>query len=236
MGGVRKKKSTRKILAKVFEIKNWKLFLVLILVVFLAATQLRIDHLRMIEYKKAVFDADAANDDEAIASALENLHQFTSSHIIFNTTEENGDQRLFFGTGAFYLSNLYHRRATEALQIAQDKILEEDPTMSAYGNIYKKVADICDAEGKKHGWRYPNKHYLDCFINKLADYPESEQVQVSANANLPSTELFRYDYSSPVWCWCLSGALILICIILLIIIIIRILIWIFTTIAILIVR
>ena len=236
MGGVRKKKSARKILAKIFEVKNWKLLLIFILVAFLAATQLLIDHLRMLEYKKAVMDADIANDDEAIATALEKLHKFTSSHIIFNIVEENGNQRLTFGTGAFYLNNLYHRRANEALKVAQDKILEEDPTMSAYGNVYKKVADICDAEGKKHGWRYPNKNYLDCFINKLADYPPSDQVQVSAMANLPSTDLFRYDYSSPIWCWCLSGVLILICLIILIVVIIRIVIWIFTTIAILIVR
>ncbi len=236
MGGVRKKKSPRKVLSKIFEIKNWKLFLVLILVAFLAATQMRIDHLRMLDLKQAVITADKDNNDEAITKALNDLKQFTSSHIVFNVVEENGNQHFAFGTGAFYLNNLYRRRANEALKVAQDKILEEDPTMLAYGNIYKKVADDCDAKGKKNGWRYPNKKYLDCFINELANYPPSEQTQVSKVANLPSKELFRYDYSSPVWCWCLSGVLILICAIIAIIIIIRILIWIFTTVAILIVR
>ena len=236
MGGVRKKKSPRKILAKIFEVKNWKLFLVLVLIAFLAATQLRIDHLRMLEYKKDVITADESNNDEEIAKALAELQKFTTSHIIFNVTEENGNQRIIFGTGAFYLGNQYQRKANEALKAAQDKMLAEDPSMSAYGNVYKAVAVICDAKGKRLGWRYPNNAYLNCFWDELGKYPTTDQLSVSSAANLPSTELFRYDYSSPVWYPCLSGILILICAILLVVILIRIIIWIATSIAILVLK
>ena len=236
MGGVRKKKSVRKIFAKIFEVKNWKLFLVLVLVGFLAATQLRIDHLRMLDYKQAVLKADESQSDEKIAKALEDLRNFTSNHIVFNVIEENGNQKIIFGTGAFYLSNQYQRKANEALIAAQDKMLKEDPSMSAYGNVYKKVAEVCDAIGKKKGWRYPNNDYLNCFWDELGKYPTTDQLTVSSVANLPSTELFRYDYSSPVWCWSISGVLILICAILLLIILIRIIIWIATSIAILFIK
>lgn len=236
MGGVRKKRSPRKILAKIFKINNWKLFLVVILLGFLAATQLRIDHLRMMELKQAVFKADESQDDEEIAKALTNLREFTSNHIVFNVIEENGNQRVIFGTGAFYLSNLYQRKANDALKVAQDKMLAEDPSMSAYGNVYKKVATVCDAIGKRKGWRYPNKDYLDCFWNELGKYPTTDQLSVSSAANLPSTELFRYDYNSPVWYPCLSGIIILITFIILFVMLIRIVVWLATSIAILLIK
>ncbi len=236
MGGVRKKKSPRKIFAKIFEVKNWKLFLVVILLGFLAATQLRIDHLRMLDYKQAVLKADQAQNDDEIAKTLAELRDFTSTHIIFNVIEENGNQKIIFGTGAFYLSNQYQRKANEALVAAQDKMLKEDPSMSAYGNVYKKVAEVCDAIGKKKGWRYPNNDYLNCFWDELGKYPTTDQLTVSSVANLPSTELFRYDYSSPVWYPCLSGIIILIALVVLLIVLIRIIIWIATSIAILLIK
>lgn len=236
MGGVRKKKSPQKIFAKIFEIKNWKLFLVVILLGFLAATQLRIDHLRMMDLKQAVFKADESQDDEKIAKALTDLRDFTSNHIVFNVIEENGNQKIIFGTGAFYLSNQYQRKANDALKVAQDKMLAEDPSMSAYGNVYKKVATVCDAIGKKKGWRYPNNDYLNCFWDELSKYPTTDQLSVSSAANLPSTELFRYDYNSPVWYPCLSGIIILIAAIIIFIMFIRILIWIATSIAILFIK
>ena len=236
MGGVRKRKSPRKILAKIFPVRNSKLILGLILVGFLAATQLRIDHLSMSNLKQAVLAADEAQDDAEIAKALASLRNFTATHIIFNVAEENGNQKIIFGTGAFYLGRQYQRKANEALKVAQDKMLAEDPSMSIYGNVYKRVAEVCDAIGKKKGWRYPNNDYLNCFWDELGKYPTADQLSVSAAANLPSTELFRYDYSSPVWCWCLSGVLILICTILLLIITIRIIIWLTTSIAMLLIK
>ena len=87
MGGVRKKKSPQKIFAKIFEVKNWKLFLVVILLGFLAATQLRIDHLRMMDLKQAVFKADESQDDEKIAKALITLGKDDLKELI---SEEEG--------------------------------------------------------------------------------------------------------------------------------------------------
>ena len=225
MGGVAKKSKLKQALSKMFHFITWKLVLVLILMCFVAATLLRIDHIRMTELKNAVMEADASNDDEAIASSLAELQTFTRTHIIFNYFDENGEQKIIFGTGAFYLENQYNRKANEALKVAQEKINQQGGNMNEY-NVHKKVAEICDAEAIKHGWRYPNINYINCFVNELAKYPEADQLTVAASANLPSTDLFRYDYASPIWCPCASGIVILICVILLIIVLVRFVIWI----------
>ena len=85
MGGVAKRgKRSRKILSKIFGFSTWKVLLVLILMCFVAATLLRIDHLEMSRLKDAVMEADKNGSDEEIADALIKLQEFTHKHIIFN--------------------------------------------------------------------------------------------------------------------------------------------------------
>jgi len=228
MGGLSKDK-LRQILAKIFRLRSWKLALILILLGFWAATLLRFDHIRMTELRDAVLAADSEDDDEKIASSLKELQGFTIKHIVFNAIEENGGQRIVFGTGPFYLENQYLRRAQEAIAKAQKEI--DKNAKNPNGNVYQKVAAICDAQGIKYGWRYPDKEYINCWINELAAFPVSESMDAYGAANLPSTELFRYEYASPVWYPCGSGIIILICFILVIILIARFFIWLFLKIA-----
>ena len=230
MGGVAKRGKGKKILSKIFRFSTWKVLLVLILLCFVAATLLRTDHLEMVRLRDAVMEADKNGDDGDIADALKKLQEYTHKHIIFNFIDENGAQKIIFGTGAFYLENQYNRKANEALKTAQEKINQEGGNMNEY-NVHKKVAEVCDAEAIKHGWRYPNVNYINCFVNELAKYPEADQLAVSAEAKLPSTDLFRHDYASPMWYPCASGIVILICLLLVIVIIFRIIYIIFLHIA-----
>ena len=228
MGGLSKDK-LRQVLAKIFRLRSWKLALILILLCFLAATLLRFDHIRMTELREAVLTADKEGNEEEISKALNELQGFTIKHIIFNAVEDNGQQRITFGTGPFYLENQYLRRAQAAVKKAQEEI--DKNAKNPYGNVYQKVAAICDAQGIKYGWRYPDKEYINCWINELAAFPAAESMDAYGAANLPSTELFRYEFASPLWYPCGSGTVILICIILVIALIIRFFIWLFLKIA-----
>ncbi len=228
MGGLSKDK-LRQGLAKIFRLRSWKLALILILLSFFAATLLRFDHIRMTELRDAVLAADSEGDDAKTAKALSDLQGFTLKHIVFNTVEENGQQRITFGTGPFYLENQYLRRAQEAIRKAQEEI--DKNAKNPNGNIYQKVAAICDAQGKKYGWRYPDKEYINCWINELAAFPVTDNMDAYGAANLPSTELFRYEFASPQWYPCGSGIVILICVILVIALVIRFFIWFFLKIA-----
>lgn len=228
MGGLSKDK-LRQILAKIFRLRSWKLALILILLGFLAATLLRFDHIRMTELREAVLAADSEDNDEKITESLKELQGFTIKHIVFNAIEENGGQRIVFGTGPFYLENQYLRHAQEAVRKAQEEINRN--ATNPNGNIYQKVAAICDAQGKKYGWRYPDKEYINCWINELATFPVTDNMDAYGAANLPSTELYRYEFASPIWYPCWSGIMILVCVIIAIALVIRFFIWLFLKIA-----
>ena len=227
MGGLSKKK-TRQILAAIFRLSSWKVVLILILLGFWAATLLRLDHIEMARLREEVMAADEEGNDEKIEKSLKELHAFTLKHIVFNTVEENGLEKITFGTGPFYLEHQYLRKANESIAKAKEEI--EKNASNPYGNVYKKVAEICDARSRANHWGF-NARYIQCYQDELAKYPAEAQMDAYGAAILPSTELFRYEYSSPLWYPCGSGILILICVILLLILVFRIIIWIFLHIA-----
>ena len=232
MGGVSKKKKSKKALSKIFHISTWKLILVLILLIFLGATFLRFDHIKMSELREAVLAADEKEDNERILASLNELRNFTLKHIIFNILEENGRQSVIFGTGPFYLENLYIHDAKEAIAKQQAEIEEKGITdQNPNGNIFAKVAKICDGRARTYGWPYYDRRYLDCYTNELAKYPSSASLTTELEAVLPNTENYRYDIASPIWYPCLSGAVILIAIILAFWIVCRIIFWVISTIA-----
>lgn len=213
---------------------TWKLLLSCILLAFFAATLLRIDHLRMVRLRDSVIAADAAIDSgdrpgqttykaqtgavgvsdqdarQDIKNKLQVLRDFTASHIIFNVVDDNGAQKIIFGTGPFYLEHSYVRDAKTALAAAKQK-LDQDATTNPNGNIYQKAATVCDALSRRNGWGF-NASYVACFRDELAKYPSSTAVASQVTAELPSTELYRLDFASPIWFPCFSGLVILVAI------------------------
>ena len=103
---------------KKFKIKTWWLLLGLIPVLFLDATLLRTNHIKMTELRDAVLAADEEDDDEKIATALTELKNYVFSEVVINIVDDNGNQRITFGTGPFYLEHQYLRAAKLALEEA----------------------------------------------------------------------------------------------------------------------
>lgn len=222
MGGLTKNKLKRA-LAVIFRIRSWKLLILAVLFAFLAATFLRMDHLRMVDLRSNVLSADENGDEQEIIDSLNALNEYVHKHVIFNVIEENGRQRIVFGTGPFYLENTYLRKADEALEVARAAIAEQSTNPN--GNIYQKVAEYCDALSLQYGWGF-NSYYVACWEEELAKYPSESEIESEVIAKIPSTELFRYDFASPIWYPCLSGFAMLVVVVLLVWICIRGLIWI----------
>lgn len=218
-----------------FRLHTWQLILIFIPLAFLTATSLRADHLKMVDLRDAVLAADEKGDDKAIQSSLEELRQFTFTHIVFNTTSDNGKEEIIFGTGPFYLEKQYTRKAQAELEKARQNA-ETVYSSNPNGNVFQKSAEICDALGKKNGWRYPDPAYINCFQEQLQKFPATDESNDFIQAMIPSTNLYRQEFSSPIWTPSLSGFLILACIILSFIIFVRILIWIFVLVALLITK
>lgn len=202
--------------------RNWQLLLVLIPLLFVTATLLRLDHIKMVELRDAVLAADAEDNDEAITAALEKLQTFVFSHIIVNVTESNGIQTLTFGTGPFYLEHQYLRAANAAIEQAEAELVDDS---NPNGNIYAAVLAICRPQALANSWSWNHPSYLNCWTTELAKYPASDNFETNLAAKVPSTELYRHNYASPIWAPSWAGWAILACLIILLIVVVRILIW-----------
>lgn len=221
MGG-KKSNRLRKLLRSFGAVRNWQLLLVLIPLLFVTATLLRLDHIKMVELRDAVLAADAEDNDEAIAASLEKLQTFVFSHIIVNVTESNGIQTLTFGTGPFYLEHQYLRAANAAIEQAEAELVDDS---NPNGNIYATVLAICRPQALANGWSWNHPSYLNCWTTELAKYPASDNFETNLAAKVPSTELYRHNYASPIWAPSWAGWAILACLIILLIVVVRILIW-----------
>lgn len=222
MGG-KNSNHLKQALRKFSSVRNWQLLLIFIPLVFVTATLLRLDHLKMTALRRAVLEADAANDDVAIEENLTKLRDFVFSHVVINVVESNGTQSVIFGTGPFYLENQYLRAANAAIEAAEANLADD---ANPNGNIYAAVSAICKPLAIENGWNWNSQGYLDCWTSELAKYPTSDEL--SSNllvADLPSTELYRINYASPIWTFSWASLAIIACLIILIVVIIRIFIW-----------
>ncbi len=232
MGGF-DKKQLKFSLKQLSKVKTWQLMIILLLVLFIEATLLRFDHIKMTDLKAAVVAADAEGNDETIAKSLEELRNFTSSHTVINVVEKNGKSYVTFGTGPIYLEQQYIRKATAALAEAEANAnTDENPN----GNVFAKAMDVCKPQAINNGWAWNSPEYLGCMTGEIAKYPTTETLEDTYAASLPSTALFRYEFASPVWTFTLSGIVGIICIILAAIVFIRVFIWIILHIALIFVK
>ena len=207
---------------KVRKIKTWQLILVLVPLLFVDATLLRNDHIRMTELRDAVLQADEKEDDEEISRTLEELKEFVFSNIVINIVDDNGAQRITFGTGPFYLEHQYLRAANKALDEAE-KNLSDDSNPN--GNIYKLASDACQGQAISNGWSWDNPNYINCMMSEIQKYPSADELQDKIVASLPSTELYRKNYASPIFVPTLTGFLLLITLVIIVVIFIRGIIW-----------
>ena len=96
MGGKLKEKFKNR---KKLKIKTWILILLLIPLLGLDVWLLRQNHIKMTELRDAVLQADEEENDEKIASTIKELREYTLNNIVINVVEENGTQKVTFGTG-----------------------------------------------------------------------------------------------------------------------------------------
>lgn len=222
MGG-KKTNRVRDFLKRRFKsVQTWQLVVILIPLLFFTATLLRLDHLKMVELRSAVLTADQEGNEEQIQQTLTALRDYVYSHTVINIVENNGIQQVTFGTGPFYLEQQYIRAANAAIEAASSELVDDS---NPYGNIYAAVAAICQPQAIANGWQWSSPGYLDCWTSELAKYPETDISDNHLVAKIPSTELYRHNYASPIFSWTPAGIAIIACVVLALIIIVRIIIW-----------
>lgn len=203
-------------------LKTWQLMVILVPLLFLDATLLRLDHIRMTELRDAVLSADAEEDDGKLETALNELKEFVLGNMVINVVDDNGAQRVTFGTGPFYLEHQYIRAANKALEEAEAKFTSDS---NPNGNIYALASDTCRTLAINNGWTWDNPNYINCMVSEIEKYPAANEINDQIKASLPSTELFRREYASPIWAPTLTGLMILITAVIIVVIFIKIVIW-----------
>ena len=200
------------------KVKTWQLLLILAPLLFITATFLRFDHIKMIELRSAVLTADEEKDDAKIAETLSELKSFTFSHIVVNVVERNGDSYVTFGTGPFYLENQYLRKTAEILEQAEQNVgTDANPN----GNVYAAAMSVCQPQAQRNGWAWNNPEYLNCYLTEINKYPASERIEDTVVVSLPDTSLYRYDFASPMWAPTPAGFAAILCLLLIAVIIVR---------------
>ena len=205
------------------KIKTWQLFLILIVLLIIDATMLRFNHVRMTELRSAVLTADEVGDDAKTAEALQELQDYVFNNIVINVVDDNGEQRVTFGTGPFYLENTYRRAASVALAEAEANLTSD---ANPNGNVYQMASEVCKAAAIQNGWSWDDAEYMNCMLTEIQKYPAAEEIQDIIQAKIPSTELYRKDYASPIFVPTVTGWMLLLTVIVIVVIFIRILIWI----------
>lgn len=222
------KKGGRKKEREKFKLKTWWLLVALLPLLFIDATLLRLDHMRMVELRDAVIAADAAEDDQAILNSIMTLKEFTFSNMVINIVEENGVQKVTFGTGPFYLEKSYLRAANKALEEAEANLTSD---ANPHGNVYLLASQVCRPQAIANGWGYRDAEYINCMLSEIQKYPAADNLEDQMIAALPSTELYRREFAAPVWAPTWTGFAILLTAIILIILIYRVFAWIILRIA-----
>ena len=176
----------------------------------------------MTELRDAVLAADEADDDAAIIQNLENLKDFVFHNIVINIVDDNGTQKVTFGTGPFYLEHQYIRAANAALEAAEASLTGDS---NPNGNVYQMASDVCRPQAIASGWAWNNPNYINCMMSEIQKYPAADDIQDTIIAALPSTELYRHNYASPLWAPTLSGFMLLLTAIIIVVILIKVIIW-----------
>lgn len=206
---------------KKFKVTTWTLLIILAVMLFLDATLLRFNHIKMTELRDAVMSADESEDDEALIKSLDELKEYVFTHIVVNVVDENGKQKVMFGTGPFYLEHQYLRAANQALAEAEEKMGDGS---NPNGNIYQAASEVCRPQAIAGGWSWNSPDYINCMMGEIEKYPSSEDLQAQLMAELPSTELYRKNYASPLWAPTFTGWMILLTLVVIVVIFIRIII------------
>ncbi len=187
------KRSMRRDVKRLQRVKMWQLLILLILAAFLAATFLRLSNTGMVQRRNAVIQADKVGDTQQITERLAELQAYSSTHMNASS-------------GVIYLQHQYDRDAQAAIKAAS-----ESSTESASANAHAE--SVCHPQYS--GW---STAYMQCFLEELSKFPTTERL---AEPKLPNTELYRYEFTSPLWTLDFAGCSLLIVALLVFVIIVR---------------
>ena len=202
----------KKRLKQIQSLKNWQLFILLLLVIFVDLTALRLNNVGMVRRREAVEAADKVGDVEAARKATIEFANYVHAHmnsggIVYSDKTHwfkiNREVKIVW-------SNIYESDMRKAEQIAR-----EAESNNPNGNIFKKAEEAC--RPRFHGGY--SLAYQQCILDEQNKYPASNQGQIKAQ--YPNISEYTYNFVTPLWSPDLAGWTTLLAFIIIIMIIVK---------------
>lgn len=163
------KRRVKNNLKRLESLKTWQLLVLLIIAATISATRLRINNNGMVERRLAVLQADKADDASALRNNLYSLQRYSSEH-------------MNAGSGVIYLEEGYKRDTKKIFETIER-------------SINSGALQEADARCQQQYGRY-SQAYIFCVRSEQAKLPAGNgSNQLSA----PNPELYRHEFSSPLW-------------------------------------
>ena len=202
----------KKRLKQIQSLKNWQLFILLLLVIFVDLTALRLNNVGMVRRREAVEAADKAGDIEATRKATIEFANYVHAHMNSGGIVYSDKKHWFKINREVKVAwaNIYESDMRKAEQIAR-KAESNNPN----GNIFKKAEEAC--RPRFHGGY--SLAYQQCILDEQNKYPASNQGQIKAQ--YPNISEYTYNFVTPLWSPDLAGWTTLLAFIIIIMIIVK---------------
>ena len=202
----------KKHLKQIQSLKNWQLFILLLLVIFVDLTALRLNNVGMVRRREAVEAADKAGDVEAARKATIELANYVYNHMNSGGIVYSDETHWFKANREVKIvwANIYESDMRKAEQIAR-----EAESNNPNGNIFKKAEEAC--RPRFHGGY--SLAYQQCILDEQNKYPASNQGQIKAQ--YPNISEYTYNFVTPLWSPDLAGWTTLLAFIIIIMIIVK---------------
>ena len=187
------KRHARRNLRRLERVKTWQLLIIFVLVCFIAATFLRLNNVGMVQRRNAVVAADKAGDEVQTLNRLQDLQRYSTTHM-------NAE------SGVVSLQYQYERDSQAAIKKAAEASSENV-------KVHAQAEAVCHPQFS--GW---SMAYIQCFVNELSKYPTSDTL---TEPELPNTELYRHEFSSPLWSPDFAGWSVVVALLILVVIVVR---------------
>ena len=202
----------KKRLKQIQSLKNWQLFILLLLVIFVDLTALRLNNVGMVRRREAVEAADKAGDIEATRKATIEFANYVHAHMNSGGIVYSDKKHWFKINREVKVAwaNIYKIDSAKAEQAARDAA-ENNP----HGNIFKKAEQACRP-------RFSGGYslaYQQCILNEQNKYPSSTQGQLKVES-LRESE-YVHTFIAPLWSPDLAGWTTLLAFIIIIMIIVK---------------
>jgi hypothetical protein len=188
------KRQVRRSIKQLQLIKTWQLIILLILMLFITATFLRLNNTGMVSRRNAIASADKSGDVDQITQRLYDLQRYSAAHM-------NAD------SGVMYLQEQYNRDVQRQAENASQTGTARDIA------IRREAEEVCKPQF--NGW---SPAYVQCYVNELNKHPSDE---VSQQLTPPSSALYKYNFTSPIWSPDFAGISVVITLLILIVIVFR---------------